>query len=145
MSSTEHHSLLDSKSIVERYHPGIRLLGAGDESFVFTDDVKVYKIFHTDFSYYERIGRQIADRFVGLKHLYDVKCEVLDGHTVFIYDYERSRSYSGELEEELIETLVEFASCGVGSIDLKPSNFRITENGLKFIDYGHDLKPFSES
>ena len=49
MSSTENHSLLDSKSIVERYHPGIRLLGAGDESFVFTDDVKVYKIFHTDF------------------------------------------------------------------------------------------------
>lgn len=145
MSSTENHSLLDSKSIVERYHPGIRLLGAGDESFVFTDDVKVYKIFHTDFSYYERIGRQIADRFVGLKHLYDVKCEVLDGHTVFIYDYERSRSYSGEMEEELIETLVEFASCGVVSIDIKPSNFRITEKGLKFIDYGHDLKPFSES
>lgn len=53
MSGTGNSSLQKSKLIVEKYHPGVRLLVSGEESFVFTDDVSVYKISHNDCSYYE--------------------------------------------------------------------------------------------
>ena len=129
---------------MERRHPNIRLLGSGYESVVFTDDSKVYKIFRKDPEYYRHIGEQLAGRFEGCKHLYDVTFEMLEGHTVFTYDYEPSRSYSGGMESELIETMAEFALCGIVCIDVKPNNFRITPSGLKYIDYGHDLRPYNE-
>ena len=138
-------SFLDeSRNILERHHPNIRLLGSGYESVVFTDDSKVYKIFRKDPEYYRHIGEQLAGRFEGCKHLYGVTFEMLEGHTVFTYDYEPSRSYSGGMESELIETMAEFALCGIVCIDVKPNNFRITPSGLKYIDYGHDLCPYNE-
>ena len=137
--------LMKSRTILECYHPNIRLLGAGYESCVFTDDSRVYKIFRQDCAYYEFIGKQISGRFKGCKHLYDVGYEILDGYTVFTYDYEPSRSYSGGMKEEIIELMVEFASCGVACTDVKPNNIRVTSSGLKYIDYGHNLIPFTES
>jgi len=137
--------MIESKNILERHHPNLRLLGTGDESFVFTDDANVYKFFNIDTEYYSHIGRQIRGRFEGCKHLYDVSHEVLEGHTVFIYDYEPSRSYTGGMETDLIEMMSEFALCGVACKDIKPNNLRITPSGLKFIDYGHDLIPYNES
>ena len=137
--------MIESKSILERYHPNVRLLGAGDESFVFTDGTKVYKFFRIEPEYYSHIGKQLKGRFKGCKHFYDVDHETIENHTIFIYDYESSRSYTGGMEQELIEMMSEFASCGVACKDIKPNNLRITTSGLKFIDYGHDLVPYSES
>ncbi|MBO6084172.1 MAG: hypothetical protein J6O90_03735, partial [Candidatus Methanomethylophilaceae archaeon] len=141
----ENPSMIESKSILERCHPNVRLLGTGDESFVFTDGTKVYKFFRIESEYYSHIGKQIKDRFKGCRHFYDVDYETIEGHTIFIYDYEPSRSFTGGMEQELIEMMSEFASCGVACKDIKPNNLRITTSGLKFIDYGHDLVPYSES
>jgi broad specificity phosphatase PhoE len=135
----------ESQIILEKHHPGIRLLGTGDESFVFTDNSKVYKFFRNDSAYYRHIGSQIRGRFKGCKHLYDVDYETVDENTVFIYDYEPSRSYTGGLKTDLTEMMSEFASRGVVCKDIKPNNLRITPSGLKFIDYGHDIVAYNES
>ena len=133
------------QTILEQRHHNVRLLGTGDESFVFTDGSKVYKIFREDPEYYRHIGKQISGRFEGCRRLYDVAYETVDGRTIFIYDYEPSRSYSGGLESELVEMMSEFASRGVACKDIKPSNLRVAPSGLKYIDYGHDLVAYNES
>ena len=135
----------ESRSLLETRYGPLRLLGSGDESCVFTDDRKVYKIFRNDHEYYSYIGKQLAGRFSGCKHLYDIETDSIGDYSVFIYDFEPSRSYAGGMEDQMVETMAEFALNGVVCIDIKPNNFRISEGNLRFIDYGHDIVPFTES
>lgn len=125
--------------------PGLRCLGIGYESVVYTDGTTVYKVFRREHEFYAFLISQLEGRFKGCRRFYDVRLRSLDGMSVAAYPYEGSRAYTGGRREEMEEFLVESALSGVVFRDVKPINFRVFADGLRFIDYGRDFLPFSET
>lgn len=130
---------------LEPVKPGLRCLGIGFESIVYTDGERVYKVFRENPAFYRHIGRQLEGRFAGCRRFFDVRSEEIDGLAVITYPYADSRAYTGGREDEIVEFLVESALCGVVFRDVKPINFRVFQDGLRFVDYGRDFLPFSET
>lgn len=130
---------------LESVKPGLRCLGIGFESVVYTDGDKVYKVFRENPLFYRYLGEQLEGRFVGCHRFFDVKLEEIDGLAVITYPYTESKAYTGGREDEMAEFLVESALCGVVFRDVKPINFRVFPDGMRFVDYGRDFLPFSET
>ena len=125
--------------------PGLRCLGIGYESVVYTDGATVYKVFRREQEFYAFMISQLEGRFNGCRRFFDVRLRILDGMSAVTYPYEGSRAYTGGRREEMEEFLVESALSGVVFRDVKPINFRVFADGLRFIDYGRDFLPFSET
>lgn len=102
-------------------------------------------MFAEDTPFYIDLARKLEGRFEGCRRFFPIHHEVIDGKAVITYDYLDSVTYCGGREEEVREFLVESALCGVVFRDVKPSNFRVFHDGLRFIDYGRDFVSFSES
>lgn len=121
-----------------------RVLGAGFEAIIMNDDKLVYKVFDEKPLFYGRILDQFKGRFDGCKRLIaDMNYFTSCGKTVLTYPFEKSDEYRGGREDEIKEFLIESALRGIVFKDVKPRNFRVFEDGLKLIDYGHDAVPFS--
>ena len=133
------------RGIVERKHPGLRCLGVGCESAVFTDGKTVYKTFRGDPIFYGELALKLKGRFDGCRRFFPIDYESIDGTVIITYDYHESVPYCGGREDEIVEFLVESALCGVVFRDVKPSNLRLFKDGVRFIDYGRDFVPYSES
>jgi hypothetical protein len=133
-------SLLRKAGIVEV----MEILGSGHESVVLTDRIRVYKVFDRPLEYYSHLMKQLVGRFDKCKHfISQLKYFKIDEQTVLFYDYVSGNPYTGNRRSEMQEFLTEAALCGIVVKDVKPENFRIINDTLKFIDYGWDIVPFN--
>ena len=126
----------------------LRLLGFGAEAVVFTDGSTVYKCIdywktRMPRSQFDFLKRQVG-RWEGVPGLYALRGVVEDGPwAVLTYDYEASTPYKGGFETDLIRFLNGCADAGVVCNNVHPKNLVLTPGGVKLIDYGSDIRPWS--
>jgi broad specificity phosphatase PhoE len=127
----------------------IRLLGMGGEGVVFTDERRVFKVLdlvkpranHNT----EATLRVLSGTAMPLKRVYLPELVTVDGQLLVSYPFEPSESYTGGCGPELIELLRELKALGVVCRNIHPKNLRVTASGLRLIDYGADIRPYSEA
>lgn len=128
----------------------LRLLGAGGEGIVFTDEQRVFKVFdllkrrpnHDTLA----TLRELAARIDSPKHLYPLtRVEVRDETLLLVYPFEPSTPYAGGHGGELLALLRECKAHGVTFRNMHPKNLRVTSSGLKLIDFGSDIRPFTDT
>lgn len=128
----------------------LRLLGAGGEGIVFTDEQRVFKVFdllkrrpnHDTLA----TLKGLAARIETPTHLYPLtRVEARDETLLLVYPFEASTPYSGGHGAELLALLRECKSYGITFRNMHPKNLRVTPSGLKLIDYGSDIRPFSDA
>lgn len=126
----------------------IRLLGCGSEAVVWTDERKVYKCI----DYWKtRMPRPQLDflrtqvgRWAGVPGLYTLHEVEDDGPwAVLTYDYETSTPYRGGYESDLLQLLIGCYSVGIVCNNIHPKNLVVSDSGVKLIDYGSDIRPWS--
>jgi len=127
---------------------GMRLLGCGSEAVVFTDERTVYKCI----DYWKtRIPQSQLDflqgqvgRWTDAAGLYPLHTVEENGRwAVLTYDYEPSRPYDGGLEADLIRLLQSCSDVGIVCNNVHPKNLIVTGAGVKLIDYGSDIRPWT--
>ncbi len=140
--------LTRARAIVEREFPvkELRVLGAGAEGAVFTDGQLVYKCIpeFTGGVSQRRLLESLAGRLDGCQTL----CSLREVRTagdglIIVYPFEDSQPYRGGHLDEILTFLRECREAGIVSRNVHPDNFIVTSGGLKFIDYGRDIRPFS--
>lgn len=126
----------------------LRLLGLGSEAVVFTDGALVYKC--VDYWKTRMPASQLrflqdqVGRWPRVAGLYSLHQVVVDGHWALItYEYESSVDYRGGHDDELIRLLEGARSVGIVCNNIHPKNLVVTESGVKLIDYGSDIRPWS--
>jgi glycosyltransferase involved in cell wall biosynthesis len=133
----------------KRYVPGrLRVLGSGSESVVFTDDHMVYKCIdywktRMPRSRVDFLRRQVG-RWAGRAGLVPLRDVVEDGPWVILsYDYEPSTPFRGGHEEGMVALLDSCTLVGIVCNNVHPKNLIVTASGVKLIDYGSDIRPWS--
>jgi broad specificity phosphatase PhoE/glycosyltransferase involved in cell wall biosynthesis len=127
----------------------LRLLGMGGEGVVFTDGRRVFKVLdlvkpranHDT----EATLRALSGTALPLKRIYLPELVTVDGQLVVSYPFEPSEPYAGGHGPELIELLRELKALGVVCRNMHPKNLRVTSTGLRLIDYGADIRPFTDA
>jgi SAM-dependent methyltransferase len=126
----------------------LRLLGSGAEAVVLTDEHTVFKHFDrwkTPLSQtqVEFLRGQIG-RWEGIPGLYALRDLRSSGSwAVVTYDYEPSVPYEGGHGGGLVRLLQGCRRGGIVCSNLHPDNLVVTATGLKLVDYGADIGPFS--
>ncbi|GJQ28712.1 MAG: hypothetical protein HBSAPP03_05960 [Phycisphaerae bacterium] len=127
----------------------LRLLGTGGEGIVFTDERRVFKVFdllkrrpnHDTLA----TLKALAARMDEPRHLYPLtRVEVRDETLLVVYPFEESTPYTGGHGTELLALLRECKSYGIVFRNMHPKNLRVTATGLKLIDYGSDIRPYTD-
>lgn len=127
----------------------VRELGRGVESVVFTDDKLVYKYFDywkpRDPGAQRAFLRGLVGRWPDAKALYPIIGWREDGmHAVLAYPYEPSTPYAGGHGPGFVRLLRECRRYGIVCRNLHPQNLIVTATGLRLVDYGADISPYSE-
>ncbi len=128
----------------------LRLLGAGGEGVVLTDDVRVYKVFdllkrRPNHDTLETLI-ELSNRTEQPRYLYPLaRVEMKDETLLLVYPFEESEPYVGGRGSELIGLLRECKANGFVFRNMHPKNLRVSPTGLKLIDYGSDIRPYSDS
>jgi broad specificity phosphatase PhoE/SAM-dependent methyltransferase len=125
----------------------LRLLGMGGEGVVLTDECRVFKVLdllkprinHDT----EAVLRALGSKSIDVRHVYLPELTTSNGPLVVSYPFEPSKPYSGGHGPELIAMLRELKSLGVVCRNVHPRNLRVTTSGLRLIDYGADIRPYS--
>ncbi len=126
----------------------VRLLGMGSEGVVLTDERHVFKVL--DLSKprashdTESTLRSFGSHVPSLRHVYKLDVRNVRGRIVVIYPFEPTDPYIGGRGPELIALLRELKALGVVCRNMHPKNLRVSAIGLRLIDYGADIRPFSE-
>ena len=126
-----------------------RLLGQGHEAVVFTDEKRVFKVFDRWPSPDE--GPTPEDLLADLGNdedwqtLYRIEVEwPTPDRPLFSYRYEPSEPYDGGRLEDLARLILECRRAGLVMSNLHPDNVIVTGQGVKLIDYGVSLEPWTE-
>jgi broad specificity phosphatase PhoE/glycosyltransferase involved in cell wall biosynthesis/SAM-dependent methyltransferase len=141
-----------ARKLLSRYGLGanLRLLGVGGEGIVFTDEESVFKVFdllkrRPDHDTKDTL-LDLSNRLEEAKHLYALaRVEERDGTLIVMYPFEPSEPYMGGHGVKLLGLLRECKANGVVCRNIHPKNLRVTAKGLKLIDYGSDIRPYSEA
>lgn len=127
----------------------LRRLGIGGEGVVLTDGKTVFKYFHNR-SKPER-GASIAflESQVGKWHdcaaLYPIlQVRRRGGEMALAYPFERGAPYAGGHLHGILRFLRECRAAGIVCNNVHPDNFIVVDGGLKLVDYGADIMPFTE-
>ncbi len=141
-----------ARTILGRARPGasLRMLGLGGEGVVFTDETHVFKVLDL---LKRRSNHDTAAFLRGLQVRASVSRHVPPllavedhgGELVLQYPFEPSEPYTGGRGPELIALLRECKAAGFVCRNMHPKNLRVTTTGLRLIDFGADLRPFTES
>ena len=126
----------------------LRLLGMGGEGVAFTDEHRVFKVLdllkprvnHDT----ETTLRTLASKEGDWRHVYRPELHNAAGLLVVSYSFERSAPYIGGRGPEVIALLRELKALGVVCRNMHPRNLRVTAAGVRLIDYGADIRPFSD-
>ena len=128
---------------------GLRWLGAGLEGVALTDGARVYKYFHDR----ERVRRGEWPAFLqarvgawrGYASLYPLLAVRRRGdEAALVYPYEPSEPYAGGRLDDMLTFLRECRAAGIVCRNVHPDNFIVAGGALKFIDYGEDIREYSE-
>jgi SAM-dependent methyltransferase len=126
----------------------LRLLGCGSEAVVLTDERTVYK--NLDYWKTRMPQRQFdflhdqVGRWSGVPGLYALNDVRSTGSSAMVtYDYESSTPYVGGHGESLIRLLQGCRQVGIVCNNIHPDNLVVSPDGVKLIDYGADVRPFS--
>lgn len=127
----------------------LRLLGAGGEGIVFTDETRVFKVLDLlkRRPNHDTLGTltALSNRLEQPRHLYSLsRVEVRDETLLVVYPFEASEPYTGGRGSELLGLLRECKSSGVVFRNVHPKNLRVSATGLRLIDYGSDIRPYSD-
>jgi broad specificity phosphatase PhoE/glycosyltransferase involved in cell wall biosynthesis/SAM-dependent methyltransferase len=126
-----------------------RLLGAGGEGIVLTDERRVFKVFdllkrrpnHDTLATLQTLAARMDEPM----HLFPLaRVEVRDETLLVVYPFEESTPYTGGYGADLLALLRECKSYGITFRNMHPKNLRVTATGLKLIDYGSDIRPLSD-
>jgi len=127
----------------------LNLLGVGAEAVVLTDGCSVYKCLdywktRMPQEQLEFLRGQVGcwERAPGLYSLREVRSS--GSWVVIRYDFEPSASYHGGHGEGLIRLLQSCRNVGIVCNNIHPDNLVVTEEGVKLIDYGSDIRPYSD-
>lgn len=124
-------------------------LGIGEEGVVLTDGRSVYKYFH----YWKATNgergiaflQSLAGKLSGYTALPDLQAVHRRGdHVVAVYPYEAGTRYEGGRLDQVLTLLRECRDAGLVCRNVQPDNLLVADSGLKLIDLGSDLVPFSE-
>lgn len=127
------------------------ILGWGSESVVFSDGNKVFKCI----DYWKsRQPRESLDflasksgggAWSGVKGVYPLEQVVEYGpFAIITYKYQKSDPYRGGYEEDIIGFLHGCKAAGIVCNNVHPKNMVVSDSGVMLIDYGSDIKPWSE-
>ncbi len=128
---------------------GLRWLGAGLEGVALTDGARVYKYFHDP----ERVRRGEWLAFLqaqvgawrGYASLYPLLAVRRRGdEAALVYPYEPGEPYAGGRLEDMLTFLRECRAAGIVCRNVHPDNFIVAGGALKFIDYGEDIREYSD-
>ncbi len=128
----------------------LRTLGHGAEGVVFTDGESVYKcILDFDFDGSDT-QRRLIESLVGRLDGYNALCAISDvrrcgNDLVISYPFEEGKPYRGGRLDDMLAFLRECRAAGIVSRNVHPDNFIVIQGGLKFIDYGRDIMPYSDN
>lgn len=127
-----------------------KYLSEGGEGLLFTDGSQVYKHFyngvehfpskHTDFLTSKLGNRDNLRGVTALEALY-----VFDGRVILKTRLWPGSSYHGGHLPELIDLMKECQELGIVLTNISPENVIVGEHGLKFVDLGLSVVPFTES
>lgn len=128
---------------------GLRELGRGAESVVFTDGERVFKYFDywkpRDPVTQRAFLRSLVGRWPDAKGLYPILDWKEDGpHAVLAYSYEPGEPYRDGHGQGFVRLLRECRQYGIVCRNLHPQNLIVTAGGLRLVDYGADICAFSE-
>jgi len=125
-------------------HAKLTFVGSGFEAVIFADGKYFYKVFDkwrsSNYPIFLDLIEKVQDskRIVKLKDFLSV-----NEYHILIYDFFESTEYKGGYETDIKEFILECRKYGIIFTDVKPKNFRITQDGLKLVDIGWDVKPFN--
>ncbi|MDP2609631.1 glycosyltransferase family A protein [Oceanobacter sp. 1_MG-2023] len=126
----------------------LTLLGCGSEAVVFTDQKTIFKcidywktrIPEAQLNFLKSQGGTWGDT----PGLYALESVLADGPWILItYPYEKSVPYKGGHENDLIRFMDGCSRAGIVCNNVHPKNLVMTESGVKLIDYGSDIRPWS--
>lgn len=127
----------------------LRLLGMGAEAVVLTNGRQVFKCI--DYWKSRRPDarldflREQVGRWKGRPGLYDLRTVRKAGTFVLItYDFEASTPYRGGHGASLVRLLQSCRDADIVCSNIHPDNLIVTSDGVKLIDYGSDVRPYSE-
>jgi len=126
----------------------LTLLGTGKEGVVFSNGERVFKVIELSRIEDDRLQylESQVDAWKEAESLYSIESiERLAGCVVLTYAFESSAPYAGGYGPAVVEFLQECKHLGIVFRNVHPKNFRVVGRGLKFIDYGRDIRPFSTS
>lgn len=118
-------------------------LGFGNEGCVFRWNNQVYKVLYdtkADISLLRNFAPIIAE----FPMFYTLRFEQENEHTILSYHYEASQPMRNVKASDFSRMLLFGKEHGFVLTNIKPENFIQTETGLKYIDYGRDIVPFTE-
>ena len=127
----------------------LSVLGSGAEGVALTDGEHVFKVF----DYWKPRNSVAARAFLGgiagawsgARCLYPILGYHESGlRAVLVYSYESSDPYTGGHGPSLVDLLVECRRFGVVHRNLHPDNLRVTDERVRLIDYGADLRPMED-
>lgn len=115
---------------------------------MFTDEHTVYKCIDYWKSRMPRSRldflREQVGRWASVPGLYALREVAEDGPwAVLSYEYELSTPYRGGHEEDLVALLNGCSAAGIVCNNVHPKNLIVTDSGVKLIDYGSDIRPWS--
>ena len=127
----------------------LRLLGCGTEAVVFTDERTVFKCIdywktRMPQSQLDFLRGQVG-RWTDTPGLYVLREVIEDGPWAIItYDYEPSAPFDGGHEDDMVAVLNGCCAAGIVCNNVHPKNLVVTRSGVKLIDYGSDIRAWTE-
>jgi len=127
----------------------LQLLGVGSEAIVLTDGNRVFKCIDywktrvpiNQIEFLKIYGSHWND----LPGLYALDEVISDGKALILtYPYENSIPYKGGLCDQIIDLLHSCSLAGIICNNIHPKNLIKTSTEVKLIDYGSDIRPWSE-
>ena len=135
------------KSLAEKLHieeNSIIRVGIGSEGVVFRIGKTIYKLFYSSPDNLSFLIK-MRDVFGTCRFLYLYDVDYCDGHAIIKYQCDTSSRLKGQINPEEMAELLRFSKDNSFVFkNLKRENFVSTPEGIKFIDYGKDIIPFSE-
>ena len=125
----------------------LRVLGYGAEGVVLTDGHMVYK--HVAELDGGEAQKRLIESLAGRPDSYKTLCSIMEVRRsgdglVMVYPFEESRPYRGGRLDDVLTFLRECRDAGIISRNVHPDNFIVARDGLRFIDYGRDIRPYDE-
>lgn len=126
----------------------MKTLGFGSEAVVFTDGRLVYKCIlgFTGEASEKRLLEWLTGRLDGYKTLCALQeVRSVGNDLIIVYPFEDGQRYRGGLLDDMLTFLRECRTAGIVFRNVHPKNFIVTSGGLRFIDYGRDIRPYSDA